>query len=209
MDSRPVAVSGGAQAENRTLQTCHICTCIFWKSCVASFLIFLFMLSTHNYEKIRKSWTSLRAHRAIGNISPLQNIISAHYVNREPISVRIIAIRHVDKVKELYCWFYFEFRKGYTPVRAHTDIPSDQFGLPYCAVVVLYKEPLFCFSHYISIHAMSMGKTDGVPVFKIKNRELLSFSANFILCISIMFGICSNVLQFIQAMEMYRLLGGT
>ncbi|OCT66997.1 beta-1,4-galactosyltransferase galt-1 isoform X2 [Xenopus laevis] len=187
----------------------------FWKSCVALFLVCLFMLSTYNYTMIRQPRTLLKAQRtmptATGSITPLQDnktvIISAYYDNRESNNVRIIAILHVDKVKELYCWFYCKFSNGYTPVRAHIDVPSDRFDFSYSAVILLCEEPRLCFSQYISIHSMSTGRIDGGPVFEIKNREPLSPSANFTVCISTMFGNSRNVLQFVQAMEMYRILG--
>ncbi|KAE8582291.1 hypothetical protein XENTR_v10020059 [Xenopus tropicalis] len=186
-----------------------------YKSCVALFLIFLFLLSTYNFVKIRKSWTLLTAPKsnltAAGSITPLQDnktlIMSAYYDDRESNNVRIVAILNVDKVKELYCWFFCEFRKGYIPVRAQIDVPSDQFGFPYSAAIVLCKDPQLCFSHHISIHSTSTGDIDGIQVFEIKNREPRSFSANFTVCISTMFGNSSNVLQFVQAIEMYRILG--
>ncbi|KAM3911560.1 glycosyltransferase family 92 protein F13G3.3-like [Leptodactylus fuscus] len=84
---------------------------------------------------------------------------------------------------------------------------SKWSGFSYGPADVVCSEPQNCFSRYISIHWSNTRNTSHVPVFKIKNRNPQPFSADFTVCISAMFGNQDNILQFIQAIEMYRLLG--
>ncbi|KAH1179281.1 hypothetical protein KIL84_021864, partial [Mauremys mutica] len=46
-----------------------------------------------------------------------------------------------------------------------------------------------------------------LPRFEIKNRDDKTLSVEFTVCISTMFGNYNNVLQFIQSIEMYKILG--
>ncbi|XP_044124979.1 uncharacterized protein LOC122919855 [Bufo gargarizans] len=144
-------------------------------------------------------------------ITPLENnkifIIAAYYDGRESRRVRVLTIIHEEDVKELYCWFYCLNDLGYFSVKATIEIHSQWFGFPYGPADVVCPEPLNCSSQHISIHWSNITNPRHVPVFEIKNRNPQTFSANFTVCISTMFGNQDNILQFIQAIEMYRLLG--
>ncbi|XP_040261549.1 uncharacterized protein LOC120977609 [Bufo bufo] len=144
-------------------------------------------------------------------ITPLENnktfIIAAYYDGRESSQVRVLTIIKKEDVKELYCWFYCMNDPGYVSVKAAIEIYYHWFGFSYGPADVVCPEPLNCSSQHISIHWSNIRNTNNVPVFEIKNRNPQPFSANFTVCISTMFGNQDNILQFIQAIEMYRLLG--
>ncbi|KAM3913868.1 beta-1,4-galactosyltransferase galt-1-like [Leptodactylus fuscus] len=135
-------------------------------------------------------------------------IISPYYDNRDgkPM-VRILSIIHYEEVKELYCYFCCSEVNSVVITRVLIDMHSDRFGFPYVTTDLLCEEPQDCNAKYISVHPSPSGKMAQIPLFQIQNRDVKPFSANFTVCISTMFGNFSNVLQFIQTMEMYQILG--
>ncbi|KAM3912070.1 beta-1,4-galactosyltransferase galt-1-like [Leptodactylus fuscus] len=135
-------------------------------------------------------------------------ILSPYYDNRDgkPM-VRILSIIHYEEVKELYCYFCCSENNSVATTRALLDMHSDRFGFPYVTTDLLCKEPQDCNAKYISVHPYTSGKIAQMPLFQIQNRNVKPFSANFTICISTMFGNFNNVLQFIQSMEMYQILG--
>ncbi|XP_071979620.1 glycosyltransferase family 92 protein F49C12.5-like [Engystomops pustulosus] len=146
------------------------------------------------------------------SITPLENnktfVISAYYDARESRTVRVLTINHGEDVKELYCWFYCqEDDSEYVSVKATIETHSLWFGFRYGPADVLCPEPRSCSSKHISIHWSISKNTNHVPVFEIRNRDPQPFSADFTVCISTMFGKQDNILQYIQALEMYRILG--
>ncbi|KAM9324225.1 glycosyltransferase family 92 protein F13G3.3-like [Gastrophryne carolinensis] len=146
-------------------------------------------------------------------ITPLEDgwtfVISPNYDGREegkPM-VRVLSIMHYREVKELYCWFCCQTNRYIQISKAKLDKHSDRFGFSYVATDLLCKEPPDCNAKYLSVHPSSSGDLSKMPLFQIRNRDTGPFTANFTVCISTMFGNFSNVLQFIQSMEMYRILG--
>ncbi|XP_071979097.1 uncharacterized protein [Engystomops pustulosus] len=194
-----------------------------------SFTFGLFGLVSLSYHCIPGDWAGMKVWNILNytntlpkssktlvisrdSITPLENnktfVISAYYDARESRTVRVLTINHGEDVKELYCWFYCkENRSEYGPVKATIDTHFHWFGFRYGPADVLCPEPRSCSSEYISIHWSVNRNTSHVPVFEIRNRDPQPFSANFTVCISTMFGKHDNVLQFIQALEMYRILG--
>ncbi|KAM4663356.1 beta-1,4-galactosyltransferase galt-1-like [Discoglossus pictus] len=151
-------------------------------------------------EAVRSTITKLKDNRTV--------IISAYKDNREGNNVRVISILHVEDVKELYCWFYcWRNEEDYISVKAQLNVHSDRFGFTYSTTDILCREPSDCYSKYISSHWSTTGNKSDIPVFEIKNRQIGAFTANFTVCISDMFGNYNNILQFIQSIEMYKLLG--
>ncbi|XP_077140423.1 uncharacterized protein LOC143805244 isoform X2 [Ranitomeya variabilis] len=135
-------------------------------------------------------------------------IISPYYDNRDNKSmVRILSIIHHQEVKELYCYFCCSKDKSVKVSRALIDMHSDRFGFPYVTTDLLCEEPPGCHPQYLSVHTTPSEEMTQLPLFQIQNRDKKPFSANFTVCISTMFGNYSNVLQFIQTMEMYLILG--
>ncbi|KAG8554984.1 hypothetical protein GDO81_003960 [Engystomops pustulosus] len=135
-------------------------------------------------------------------------ILSPYYDNRDGRSmVRILSIIHHREVKELYCYFCCPTDKSVHVSQAVIDMHSDRFDFPYVTADLLCEEPPDCKAEYITVHTSTSGKLTQLPLFQIQNQHIKPFSANFTVCISTMFGNFSNVLQFIQSMEMYRILG--
>ncbi|XP_066438125.1 beta-1,4-galactosyltransferase galt-1-like [Eleutherodactylus coqui] len=135
-------------------------------------------------------------------------IISPYYDNRDnnkPM-VRILSIIHHQEVKELYCYFCCSTNTVKIS-KALIDMHTDRFDFPYVTTDLLCEEPPDCQAEYLSVHTSPSRKITQSPLFQIQNRDWKPFSANFTVCISTMFGNYSNVLQFIQTMEMYQILG--
>ncbi|XP_063806562.1 uncharacterized protein LOC134987324 [Pseudophryne corroboree] len=146
-------------------------------------------------------------------ITPLRDnrtfIIAPYFEHRihNKRAVRILSIIHHKEVKELYCWFCCTVKKSVEVSKAQIDILSNRFGFPYGATNLICMEPPGCHAKYLSVHTSPTGNMTQLPLFRIQNQDMRPFSTNFTVCISTMFGNYSNVLQFIQTMEMYRILG--
>ncbi|NXC50196.1 GALT1 galactosyltransferase, partial [Penelope pileata] len=144
-------------------------------------------------------------------ITPLKDnrtfIISPYFDDREGKVTRVIGIVHHEDVKELYCWFCCQPHGEIKVASAEIDVHSDRFGFPYGAADIVCLEPKNCDPTHVSIHQSPRGNIDQLLRFEIKNRKAEPFSVDFTVCISAMFGNYNNVLQFIQSMEMYKILG--
>ncbi|KAM9324227.1 uncharacterized protein PAF06_000240 [Gastrophryne carolinensis] len=146
-------------------------------------------------------------------ITPLTDnltfIISPYYDRRDKPIVRTLSIVHHKDVKELYCWFCCGDSMSSESMqvsKVEMDKHSDRFGFPFVTTDLLCTEPPNCNAKYLSIQP-SDSVDLSAPFFQISNRDTEDFTAKFTVCISTMFGKFSNVLQFIQTMEMYRILG--
>ncbi|XP_053552186.1 glycosyltransferase family 92 protein F13G3.3-like [Bombina bombina] len=148
---------------------------------------------------------------SIGTITPLHDsrtfVIAPYYDNREKDQIRILSIIHSKEVKNLYCLFCCTLNNLTHISKAEIDLHEDRFGFPYGLADVICPEPPGCEPNYISLHQSPDKDITHQPKFRIKNREPGVFTANFTVCISTMFGNYSNTLQFIQTIEMYKLLG--
>eukprot|EP00079_Xenopus_tropicalis_P013489 XP_002942015.2 PREDICTED: uncharacterized protein LOC100495879 [Xenopus tropicalis] len=144
-------------------------------------------------------------------ITPLKGqrtfIISAYKDNRRKNIIRILGIVHHKEVKELYCYFCCNSNTNASTTRAEIDIHKDRFGFPYGLANIICTEPLDCRAEFISVHWSPSEVVHNLTSFRIRNREPGQFTANFTVCISTMYGNYSNVLQFIQTIEMYKILG--
>uniref|UniRef100_A0A8C8R5F8 Glycosyltransferase family 92 protein n=1 Tax=Pelusios castaneus TaxID=367368 RepID=A0A8C8R5F8_9SAUR len=134
-------------------------------------------------------------------------IIAPYFDKRERNLIRVIGIVRHGEVRDLYCWFCCQSDGKVSVERAEIDVHSDLFGFPYGTADLLCTEPQNCDTNYVSIHWSPKGNIVQLPWFQIKNRESHTFSAEFTVCISTMFGNYNNVLQFIQSIEMYKILG--
>ncbi|XP_069842232.1 beta-1,4-galactosyltransferase galt-1-like [Dendropsophus ebraccatus] len=136
-------------------------------------------------------------------------LVSAYLDLRGSRIVRILGITNQHDPDSLLCDFCL-VRYNYSNY-AELQVHSDHFGFPYATT------DLLCFiqddrdPEYVSLYRGE----DLSPVFlKIQNTNIQinnklepKFQYNFIICISAMFDAYNNVLQFIQSMEMYRMLG--
>ncbi|XP_077334779.1 beta-1,4-galactosyltransferase galt-1-like [Lithobates pipiens] len=147
---------------------------------------------------------------ATDTITALDNrtfIISPYYEPRLSQSVRVIAIIHVS-VKELYCIFHCSSNQNVF-VRAKINLHDDRFGFPYGTADLLCAEPSGCDYTYMSFSSTISINTGQDLLFEVKNRPPQSISSNFTVCISTLFANYSNVLQMIQSIEMYKILGAS
>ncbi|XP_073398842.1 uncharacterized protein [Dendrobates tinctorius] len=148
---------------------------------------------------------------AIGPLTPLQDnktfIIAPYYDPRESNLIRILAILH-HTVKNIFCVFYCK-QFGYVHVMAEIDIVRDGFGFPFETVNLLCKIPPDCDYNYISVYTNRTKDISQIPMFPISKDPIGPFSANFTVCISAIYGKFDNVLQVIQTIEMYKLLGAS
>ncbi|XP_008119038.1 glycosyltransferase family 92 protein F13G3.3 [Anolis carolinensis] len=134
-------------------------------------------------------------------------IINPYFDNRTRTVIRVISIIHFEKVKGLYCVFCCQNDSDFPIVTAEIDIHADRFGFPYGTADVLCLEPQNCSPKYMSIHPSRDPDFAQLPVFEIKNRHSGEPLLDFTVCISTMFGGFNNVLQFVQSVEMYKILG--
>ncbi|XP_030063385.1 uncharacterized protein LOC115472969 [Microcaecilia unicolor] len=156
-----------------------------------------------------KSILTCRGQFAQDTITPLSDnktfVITAYFDNRENIT-RVLSIVQRLEVKHLYCWFCCSLNANVSITVAKIKIGCHR-KFPYSVADVLCVEPMNCNPTYVSIHWSPEGDIDQLPTFNIRNRVPKTFSTEFTVCISTMFGNYNNVLQFIQALEMYKLLG--
>ncbi|KAJ8280917.1 hypothetical protein GJAV_G00060990 [Gymnothorax javanicus] len=89
------------------------------------------------------------------------------------------------------------------------SVHSDHFGFDYATGDIFCPVARGC-SEPEQVAIFSRAQSPDKPIFfTVRNKELKSsgFDYNFTVCISTMFGNYSNLLQVVQSMEMYRLLG--
>ncbi|XP_053551779.1 uncharacterized protein LOC128642919 [Bombina bombina] len=138
-------------------------------------------------------------------------LIAAYLDLRIVSRVRILGItyRYVEEL--LYCNFCFYDTND--TVLVEVDVHTDHFNFPYGTTDFLCPLRDKRIPEYVSIHQEG-NDLPSVPILlKIqniqpqKNNPSLQFEYDFLICISALFGSYDNVLQFIQAMEMYQLLG--
>ncbi|MEE6505014.1 hypothetical protein FKM82_005416 [Ascaphus truei] len=191
----------------------------YQNTCLASGVGIIVMILSMNYYLMKTRPLAIKRegnHQCRGKIAhdtitPLQNnktfIIAPYYDNREKEMIRVVGIIHHKEVQELYCYFCCRFKPSIIISQANIDVHADRFDFPYGVADIVCPEPPDCEPRYMSVHWSPDGEIMQLPMFKIRNREPGVFSANFTVCISTMFGNYSNVLQFIQTIEMYKLLG--
>ncbi|KAM9330231.1 beta-1,4-galactosyltransferase galt-1-like [Gastrophryne carolinensis] len=133
-------------------------------------------------------------------------IISPYYDSRVGAFVRVLAIIHIS-VEELYCVYHCQ--NITVSVRAEIDLHRDRFGFPYGTANLLCAEPSACDYSYMSFRSPNSTNVSESIVFKVRNRPPPTFSSNFTVCISTLYGKFHNVLQMVQSIEMYKILGAT
>lgn len=174
-------------------------------------MILFIKICSRNQHGIFHLWEYNASGSIQDTITPLKGnkafIIAPYYDNREGNLVRVLGMVHHAEVKQLYCYFCCTRQKGVLSVKASIDLHSDRFGFPFGLADINCLEPLQCEASHMYIGESSDEDLTSVPMFEIRNRERGQFSSNFTVCISTMYGNFSNALQFIQTIEMYKLLG--
>ncbi|XP_075042229.1 glycosyltransferase family 92 protein F13G3.3-like [Mixophyes fleayi] len=166
-----------------------------------------------NFPEWRSPCACCGSRLTTDTITPLGDnrtfIISPYFDNRvhNKSAVRVLSIIHHEEVKDLYCWFCCTVNNSVEVSKAEIDVHTDRFGFPYGTTDLVCMEPPDCHAKYLSVHTSPSGNMAQLPLFQIQNRDVKPFSTNFTVCISTMYRNYNNVLQFIQTMEMYRILG--
>lgn len=123
-------------------------------------------------------------------------------------TVRIIAIVKRSQVPQFYCQFYNS--SWLVTARAKVLIHPEHFSFPYGTAFIMCQMPNMAeVASYITVTTTMSPKPAG-PLLRIRpvNRgRSLTYPRQFSVCISTLFGNYSNVLQFVQSLEMYRILG--
>ncbi|XP_077334411.1 beta-1,4-galactosyltransferase galt-1-like [Lithobates pipiens] len=185
--------------------------CFRYTFCALSMFICVVVITFSYHVQFRhRKMRSQKLPIATDTITALDNrtfIISPYYEPRLGQSVRVIAIIHVS-VKELYCIFHCSSNQNVF-VRAEIDLHSDRFGFPYGTADLLCAEPFGCHYTYMSFSSTNSTKTIHELLFEVKNRPPPPISSNFTVCISTLYGNYNNILQMIQSIEMYKILGAS
>ncbi|KAM4020851.1 uncharacterized protein ACNLHF_001099 isoform 1-T2 [Anomaloglossus baeobatrachus] len=137
-------------------------------------------------------------------------LVSAFLDFRDSRIVRILGITNRYEPDSLLCDFCFFNPNNSNSNFAELQVHTDHFGFPYGTTDLLCNVQDHTDPQYVSLYQMD----DPAPVFlKIQNtmeevnKLETTFQYNILICVSAMFGSYSNVLQFVQSMEMYRMLG--
>ncbi|XP_018420916.1 PREDICTED: uncharacterized protein LOC108794386 [Nanorana parkeri] len=130
-------------------------------------------------------------------------LIAAYLDSRSSRTVRILGITNRYEQDVLLCDFCLTGDNNTAPVEL--QIHTDHFDFPYGTTDLLCRLPDERIPEYVSVY-----RTDeSSPTFlKIQSTEIpTKFQYDFLVCVSTMFGSYNNILQFIQSMEMYQILG--
>ncbi|XP_077334408.1 beta-1,4-galactosyltransferase galt-1-like [Lithobates pipiens] len=186
-------------------------TCLKFMFCTLIIFLGVVVFYYPYYAEIRhRKMGSLELPIATDTITALDNrtfIISPYYDPRSGQSVQVIAILHVS-VKELYCIFHCSSNQNVF-IRAEIDFHRDSFGFPYGMANLLCTEPSGCDYTYMSFSSSITTNTSQNLLFEVRNRPPQPISSNFTVCISTLYGNYNNVLQVIQSIEMYKILGAS
>ncbi|KAK1802534.1 hypothetical protein P4O66_004189 [Electrophorus voltai] len=134
--------------------------------------------------------------------------VSAFIDHRINKAIRVISIIRRDNLQPLYCVYCNDDHDCQT-AEAEVQIHSDHFGFPFAASDVLchgtHTQIATCVAISTSANISNVHAEDLLPIKNKVTHE--SFKFNFTVCISNLFEGYNNVLQFVQTVEMYKLLG--
>ncbi|KAL8174794.1 UNVERIFIED_CONTAM: hypothetical protein K2H54_053889 [Gekko kuhli] len=134
-------------------------------------------------------------------------VLAPYFDNRVKNLIRTIGIVPHEEVKKVYCLFCCPTGNNIYVSNAVIDLHEDRFGFPYATADLVCMEPTNCDPQYVSFNWFPQRNAVLLPRFEIQNRKTADSLVDFTVCISTMFGDYNNVLQFVQSMEMYKLLG--
>ncbi|KAL4609363.1 hypothetical protein GN956_G23795 [Arapaima gigas] len=136
-------------------------------------------------------------------------LVSAYLDERFSRMLRIISI--VDRASRLKFYCHFCNGSRVTSAKAKVEVQSNHFNFPYGSANILCQVPGeagVVSSVSVSTEQKSYPRTPFLPIRSIKKvGGRAAYLRNFTVCISTLFGNYSNVLQFMQSLEMYRILG--
>ncbi|CAJ1074418.1 uncharacterized protein LOC117806116 isoform X1 [Xyrichtys novacula] len=149
-------------------------------------------------------------------ITPLSDtkhlLVSAYMDQRVKGSgIRIISIFRRDSIQPLDCLFCCMGVLSGATTQAKIKEHSDNFGFPFVTTDVLCQIPQNCNATHVSLLPMTRLMGSSLTWLPIRNKKSSGEDEkktrfDFTVCISNLFEF-DNVLQYAQALEMYRLLG--
>ncbi|XP_062408958.1 uncharacterized protein si:zfos-464b6.2 isoform X2 [Sardina pilchardus] len=134
-------------------------------------------------------------------------LVSSYMEHRSRSQIRTIAIVKRTEAVSYSCLFCCDEELIRTS-NAEQEIHSDHFGFNFGAADILCSVPENCLSpSHVAIHKSPLGNQKP-SILPIRNQETRteSFPYQFTVCISVMYDY-TNVLQLVQTLEMFRLLG--
>ncbi|XP_043914695.1 beta-1,4-galactosyltransferase galt-1-like [Protopterus annectens] len=151
-----------------------------------------------------------------GTITPVNNtksfVVSAYFDPREKQMIVVIGISYRYNTDSHYCHYYCN--ETLLSVKAKVIVHSDHFGFPYGTTDFQCDLPCNCTPGYVSISGTNKTQSlQELQFLKVHNlqaqhkQEPSSFEYNFTVCLPTLFGGYHKVLQFVQSVEMYRILG--
>ncbi|KAF3701032.1 Glycosyltransferase family 92 protein F13G3.3 [Channa argus] len=210
-----------AWMEKGNLSTWKVIICLLFSTTV---VVFFFInsvgtpRSNRSIPKPRGAQKTCPYQVSEQTITPLNNtkhfLVSAYMDQRvNGFSIRIIGIFKRDSIETLHCVFCCEGHLS-TTTTPTTILPhSDHFGFPFGTTDVMCQIPENCNAIHVTLVTVPDKVMGFNPIWlPIKNKKINGNEGNkpqfdFTVCISNMFGKYNNVLQFVQTMEIYRLLG--
>ncbi|XP_063068014.1 uncharacterized protein LOC134459593 [Engraulis encrasicolus] len=146
-------------------------------------------------------------------------MVSAFKDHRRQGAIRIISILRRSALKKLYCVLCVqananarteadEAHSQCESKEAVVEIHRDHFGFPYGTSDIMCNSPSSFKPTHVAISMDPIITVENLKYLPIQNQKTKdSFKYNFTVCISNLFGEYNNALQFVQTMEVYKLIG--
>lgn len=184
-----------------------------WKMALVStavLIIFLFCYSSQLFVW-PNVWLAKKADSINGTLTPVSGskmfLLNAYLEHRTwNASVRFITIAWRSEKIDYNC--VFTCNEGLVPSPAKLTVHPSHFWFPYGTADLLCEIPPGCSKLRAAVTTVG-GSTSNLTFLPVRNqkRRESNFPVDFTICHSTMFKKYNNVLQFVQAMEMYQLLG--
>ncbi|XP_076880228.1 uncharacterized protein LOC143528398 [Brachyhypopomus gauderio] len=165
-----------------------------------------------SFPAMQSNSEASKVHFTKNSITPIKHsghfMVSAFIDHRINKAIRVISIIRRDSLQPLYCIYCIDDHDCQTS-EAEVQIHSDHFRFPYGASDVLCHGAYTQYATHVvistSANISDIHSEEFLPIKNEVTRE--SFNFSFTVCISNLFGDYNNVLQFVQTMEIYKLLG--
>ncbi|KAI1893364.1 hypothetical protein AGOR_G00122970 [Albula goreensis] len=134
-------------------------------------------------------------------------LVNAYFEHRTlNASIRVIAIAWRSEKISFRCIFCCDDKLVSSP--AKLTVHGSHFWFRYGTADLLCEIPQGCGTEHVAVTTVT-GSMDNLSFLQVHNqyRRESDFPVDFTICHSTMFKKYNNVLQFVQAMEMYQILG--
>ncbi|XP_076843771.1 uncharacterized protein LOC143488763 [Brachyhypopomus gauderio] len=136
-------------------------------------------------------------------------IVSAYRDHREGAFIHVISIINHDLQTPLYCKFCCT-QDTVQSTAAKVTFHTVQYGFPYRAASIFCPEQPSCNATHVSVSPSVDGGSLALPSVPLQNKEIRDegFPFDITVCFSnALSGENNNILQMIQIIEIYKLLG--